>query len=234
MLASALRRSGTRLILVLSLATQGCSVASGAQSLQFPSLRPIDEAVSDASLVSFRRSLITALEKKDRQFVNQVVDPGIAVGFGPESGAAAFYAQWNLENPADPFWETLLRTLRLGGQFVDNRRLFCAPYVFTAFPSDLDAFDHYVVTEDNVALRSAADPRASIVRLLSYSIVKSTEFGGRASEWDSNGQEWTAIAVADDVKGYVPSAAVRSPLDYRACFERKGGVWKLTSFAEGD
>jgi hypothetical protein len=35
-------------------------------------------------------------------------------------------------------------------------------------------------------------------------------------------------------KGFVKAEFVRSPIDYRAIFEKKGRNWKLTAFVAGD
>ncbi len=35
-------------------------------------------------------------------------------------------------------------------------------------------------------------------------------------------------------KGYVSVKFVRSPIDYRACFEKKNGKWKMNTFVAGD
>jgi SH3 domain-containing protein len=188
-------------------------------------LQPVDEAASDPSFLEFRHRLMAALEKRDRTFVESIAAPDIFVSFGPDSGIAEFRRQWNLADPGDPFWPTMQRTLALGGQFRGPR--FCAPYVYTAFPDDLDAFDYYAVTTTAAPVRSAPDASASVLETLSYSIV-------RVLRTRRVGIGWVVVQLNDGRTGYVTSGEVRSPVDYRACFAKVGGAWKLTVFVAGD
>ena len=196
------------------------------------SLAPVDQASVDPSFELFRREFIAALNARDRKFVEGIVDPEILVSFGPDSGARAFLDRWHLTNPADPFWQTMLATVSLGGEFVSPQQ-FCAPYVYTAFPDDLDAADHFVVIVREAPLRSAPDATAGIVRVLSYNIVKRAESGGGAPKAGST-PPWVRVIAGNGPPGYVSSSDVRSPVDYRACFDRKGSGWKLTAFLQGE
>ena len=45
---------------------------------------------------------------------------------------------------------------------------------------------------------------------------------------------WYKIETLGGKKGFVSAEFVRSPIDYRACFEKKNGKWKMTAFVAGD
>ena len=85
---------------------------------------------------------------------------------------------------------------------------------------------------ETIASREILPPTtlpSSVIRLLSHDIVK------RAStHTDSRATAWVAVTLDDGLNGYVASGDVRSPVDYRACFTRIEGVWKLTAFVAGD
>lgn len=214
-------------LVVMSLAVQ-TGIASTAQTPQVRTLTPIDQASSDPSFAAFRRTFVAALVAKDRKIVEGAIDPEILVSFGPDSGARAFREKWNLENPADPFWETMLGTVSLGGQFLSSDQ-FCAPYVSTAFPEDLDAADHYVVIVRDARLRTTPQETAPVAAVLSYSIVRRAESAGQSA----GAPIWVPV-LAGKTPGYLLAKDVRSPLDYRACFDRRGATWTLSAFVRGD
>jgi hypothetical protein len=45
---------------------------------------------------------------------------------------------------------------------------------------------------------------------------------------------WIRVTVPGGRSGYLLREQVRSPIDYRALFERRGGQWRLTVFLAGD
>lgn len=187
-------------------------------------LRPVDEGTIDASFAAFRSALIAALKDSDRQFIERIIDRNISVSFGPDDGEAEFRKQWNLRDRSGPFWKTMLDTVSLGGQFV-TRDQFCAPYVYTAFPPDLDASSHVVVLRENVPLRRAAALDSAEIATLDYSILRRVDA--------APGSAWTRV-MAGAQEGFVPSAMIRSPVEYRACFDRAATGWRLTAFISGD
>jgi hypothetical protein len=45
---------------------------------------------------------------------------------------------------------------------------------------------------------------------------------------------WRRVRLGDGRIGYMGSGDLRSDIDYRAIFERRGGRWLLTVFVAGD
>lgn len=199
-------------------------------------LKPVDQASQDPSFVAFRATLLEAAKRRDAQAVLSVVDAKIINGFGGQDGITNFRKQWKPENPGSPLYDTLIRMLSLGGTWsdVDGRKEFCAPYVFSAFPQDMDAFTHVVVIADGASLLSRPASGAPAVARLSYDILaidplKSIEVKGSPGKYS-----WYRAKRADGKAGFVQARYVRSPIDYRAYFARVGGQWRMRVLVAGD
>ncbi len=197
---------------------------------QVGKLYPIDEAAKDPSFFVFRARLLKAIQKRDSAFLLTVVDPKIANNFGGDDGLANFKRIWHPERLTSPVWTELLSALVLGGKF-DKDQSFAAPYLFNAFPEELDAFVHSAIIEGGVRVRREPNSQGAVIRTLSFDIVKLGEGEPKRS---ADKREWIPVVLADGQKGYVASEYIRSPIDYRAFFEKKNGKWLMTAFIAGD
>jgi hypothetical protein len=130
----------------------------------------------------------------------------------------------------------LLIVLTNGGKFIKEgkNKLFCAPYIFTDFPEDLDAFEYQVIFGENVNLRFRPDAAAEVTAQLSYNVVKVDYENSIGDGGEPATYSWLKIETLGGKKGFVSAKYVRSPIDYRACFEKKNGKWKMTTFVAGD
>jgi hypothetical protein len=53
--------------------------------------------------------------------------------------------------------------------------------------------------------------------------------------WKGNqNRYWRRVKTEDGESGYVAARDVRSPIDYRAAFEKVDGRWMMTFFVVGD
>lgn len=195
---------------------------------------PVDEAKKDQSFFAFRTKLVEAAKKRDIKFVLSVVDRNIKNSFGGNDGIAEFKKAWKINSPTSEFWGEFLPVITGGGSFIKDgsNKLFFAPYTFNSFPENLDAFSHSVILGNKVSLRSKADTNAPVVVNLSYNIVEILE-----SIKDRNNSEkvsWYEVKTLGGKRGFVKAEFVRSPIDYRAGFEKKNGKWKMTIFVAGD
>ncbi|NJM52183.1 MAG: SH3 domain-containing protein [Blastocatellia bacterium] len=109
-----------------------------------------------------------------------------------------------------------------------------APYLFTNFPEDIDAFEYQAVFGNNVNLRSKPDINSSIVAVLSYNIVKTDWENSVKSKSNENEFLWVKIKTLGGKTGYIKPEFVRSSIDYRAGFDKIRGKWTLTFFLAGD
>jgi len=134
---------------------------------------------------------------------------------GQQSVASAFrgsYAGWNL------YWS----------------QTFCAPYVYSKFPSALNAFEYEVIISKSAAVRVRPSATAPIIETLSYDIVEVDydhsvrDAGGRAN------YKWLKVTTPSGQTGYLARADLRSRIGYRACFEKLDGAWKMVVLVAGD
>lgn len=77
----------------------------------------------------------------------------------------------------------------------------------------------------NVPLYDAPSLEASVLKRLSFEILVLQD-----SE-----QEWQAVKTSEGLAGFIQKRFLRSPIDYRACFNPDdGGAYKMTLFIAGD
>lgn len=204
-------------------------------------LYPVDEAAKDPSLVAFRNKLLCAAQTRDIEFVLSVLDPEIVNSFGGDEGIEGFKRIWEPEKPDTRLWHTLAVVLAMGGSYYsaeqtrhtpDPRPEFSAPYVFSRWPGEFDAFEHAAITGKNVNLRSEPSARAPVLAKLSYEIVKLDGYLPSVRERES--ASWVKIKTQAGLTGYVSRRFIYSPIDYRARFVKREGKWRITSLVAGD
>jgi hypothetical protein len=200
-------------------------------------LRPVDEAPKDASFLAFRTKLVAAVKRRDAAYVLSVVDPRIRNTFGDDDGIRYFKRFWKIETRTSKFWDEFAPVIENGGVFSTEGgiKTFAAPYTYTSFPADLDDFAYAAVVGSDVNLREQPSLQAKTLARLSYNVVK-VDFDGSVQR---PGDElyrysWLKVETLGGLKGFVKEEFVRTALDYRAIFEKKGGRWKLTAFVAGD
>ena len=201
-------------------------------------VKPVDEGKLDPSFAAFRAKLIDAAERRDAKFILSILDPKINLSFGGQQGIADFRSMWKVESGGKEFWAEFLPVIKNGGTFVRENgkrtNLFYAPYTFNTFPEDLDGFEHFAIFGSKVNLRESPDSESKIIARLSYNVVKhEPDLLGRGGETGKVGG-WQKVKTLGGLVGYVRSEYVRSPIDYRAGFEKKRGVWKMVTFIAGD
>jgi hypothetical protein len=199
---------------------------------------PVDEGKSDASFSAFREQTLQAARRRDAKYILSIVDAKIHNTFGDSNGIQEFKKMWKLDRPNSEFWDEFLAVLSNGGNFVKEAdmkyKMFQAPYTFTVFPDDLDAFEYHAIFGSNVNLRSRPEASAPIVASLSYNVVKVDFPNSVENKTRPNDYQWLKVETLGGQKGFVQAKYVRSPIDYRAIFEKKNGKWKMTAFIAGD
>jgi hypothetical protein len=214
-----------------ALSVLACLVAPSSAGAQGRKLMPIDEASQDKTFETFRNRLLEAAKNRDSKFVMSVVHPQIRNSFGDNGGAREFRKKWKPESPDSELWNELVEILSLGGAFrkAGKGRDFWAPYVYSNFPEDVDAFEYVAVTGQNVNVRQKPDPASPVISALSYDLVKAPEglSGNEAAGW-------IKIVTPGGKEGFVSAQFVRSPVDYRASFTKVKGKWMLSALVAGD
>ena len=190
-----------------------------------PQLLPVDEASTRPDFFSFRAGLQRAIARHDAAALMAVVHPQIKNSFGGDDGVDNFRTMWKVDEPQSEVWDVLGTVLALGGSFHDADT-FVAPYVFSRWPDQFDAFEHVAVIGSSVRVRSQPDTTSSPIDTVSFAILPIAR--ERADQ-----EGWTAVQI-DKAVGYISSAYVRSPIDYRAIFRFEAARWRLVTFVAGD
>lgn len=194
---------------------------------------PVDEGKKDASFVSFRQKLTDAVKIRDKKFILGILDRNIMNSFGGSGGIKEFKETWKIDSPKSEFWNEMLTVITNGGVF-SSKNTFAAPYSFDKFPKDLDAFEHQVIFGSNVNLRSRPESSSKLISQLSYNVVKLDYENSVKEKTAEDKYLWLKVETLGGKKGFVHAKYVRSPIDYRAIFEKKNGKWKMTAFIAGD
>ncbi len=201
-------------------------------------VKPVDEAKMDASFAAFRTKLISAAERRDSAFILKIIDPNIKLSFGGDEGIEDFHRMWKIEDKNSVFWAEFLPVIKNGGSFVrDGKKrlnLFYAPYSFSSFPDDLETFEYALIIGKGVNLRNKPSMDGAVVGTLSYTVVK-PHYDPEGSDNDKTSPTaWVRVETLGGKTGYVSAQYVRSPIDYRAGFEKKRGAWQMVTFIAGD
>lgn len=215
---------------------------------QNPTFAPRDESYQDASLNTFVKQLLEAIDKRDQSFLYSVINIDVAGERGVAGGVEDFKQEWNADKDSSMMWPLMQRAIELGGVFLHDtndltgRYQFVFPYVYD-LPLDIED-DYYsigVITGKNVNLREGPGTTAPIKSKLTYDVIWYLETN------DQNGQttsgtnpfgepEWYQIATYDrQQQGWVNWKYVYSPMSYRLfLFKNVQGVWNISAFLAGD
>jgi hypothetical protein len=194
----------------------------------------VDEGANDPSWARFRARLLDAAEKRDQQFVLGIVDARIR-NISDRDGIAEFRKLWEPQSAASPLWTELPKLLFLGGVFVKRERgsyEFCAPYVYYKWPDNVTGDVSGAIIASEVLLKANPAANAPTLQTLSYDLVKVLDWEVADEDKDSK-QMWTKLQTGAGI-GYVPEEQVRSPLEYRACFVKRGSSWRMTGLEVGE
>jgi len=222
-----LRLTARMLFLMLVLASYSAPLRS-----QEGKIEPHDEALTDVSWAVFRARLLTAIEKRDRQFVLSVLDPNIRNGAEAPRGIAEFRKQWELDSNSGVFWSLLPSALSVGSAYLERgkgRRELCAPYVLGKWPASVDPSVYGVISARDTMVKAGPSWDTDTLTRLSYVIVRVTDWEVPDLEPGFK-QNWVRIRLLKEGTGFVPEEQIRSPVEHSACFIRTANGWRMTVF----
>ena len=214
--------------LALALAASGAALAPQAQVAFLP---PVDEGAADASFVAFRGRLLAAAAARDTAAVLAAFTPEATVSFGGEAGPEGIRELWFAPEASGDFFAELVRTLGMGSA-VDGG-IVSAPYLFTRFPADYDAFEHVAVVGEEVRVRNAPTLSGGVLASLTHAVVPSA-YGPGVEPVRADGYTWVPVRLANGERGWVADVFVWSPIGYRIGFEKAGSTWRALYFVAGD
>lgn len=200
-------------------------------------IEPIDESISDKSLVNFISKLKSVLNKKDTAQLFKMIDDSIVVSHGGGLyGKTEFRNEWGLNEPnASKIWTEMNKLISYGGAW-DQDDEFGKHFVIPYYQSDkilgkIDyEFDWYrtaITTIENVKVFKTASPKADVIDSLNYSLV----------ELISNSPKSTfqKIKILDNnLIGYVYSSQINYLSERTIVLVKKGENWKIVAFAPYD
>ncbi len=186
-------------------------------------LMPVDDAAKQPEFFTFRARLQSAVARHDIDAIVGMSSPGIRQSFGGDGGTASWRRALSEANGR--IFGDLAEVLALGGTFTSAEQ-FVAPYVYSMWPEDIDAFSYVAIVGDRVAVRAEPSARSALVTTLSYALVPV----GPAGEKDG----MSHVELVDGRRGFVATRFMRSSVGYRALFTRANGQWLLAAFVAGD
>jgi hypothetical protein len=120
-------------------------------------------------------------------------------------------------------WKELGDALRLGCSM--KAGVATAPSFQDQLGGERDPYETLIALPGAV-LRERPTERSAVLRRLKWHLLM------RDGIWD--GRPWVRVKLADGRRGYVHEKMARSPIDYRAWFDRRGGRWRMAGFLAGD
>ncbi|MGH1437346.1 MAG: SH3 domain-containing protein [Lewinella sp.] len=204
-------------------------------------INPADGAPKDTLFFLFREQLKTIVANKDIFALLPFVSENIKTGFGAEGGLQDFIRMWELDSPDkipnSTLWPTLESLLALGGQFhnYDKAPYFEAPYLGPCWPHTAEPYEFGAVIGAGVRLRSSPGLSTKIIKTLSYDLVEYLETTPTQETIGGETHPWIKVRLADGMEGFLYGKFYRSPLDFRAGFQKnEAGQWQMVLLVAGD
>jgi len=200
-----------------------CTNITYAQSLGV--IYPFDDSEKDIDFGRFVSKLKFALVNKDVSFVQDIIDDDIQFSFGIES---MFLQEWQIENSNSELWNLLLSLVNLG--FVKNYEQGIIGYSFpyywghSVFDNPLIECNGLIVVKSDVKVYDSPDYNSKIIGTSNYDVFLEKE----------RNDNFTKIQFTKTKIGFIQNDALRNICDYRGCFVKKSGKWKLVWFIAGD
>jgi hypothetical protein len=194
--------------------------------------RPVDESAQDTSFARFRSSLLDAVQRRDTTFLYSVLAAEIKNSFGGDDSISGFRRLWKPDSPDSRVWDVIARLFQLGA--TREGEAFVAPYVYSKWPQDLDAFENAAIVSERAIVRALPNDTAQALGTLSYEIVPAREWVGLEENGAHGPHTWAHVRLGAARLGWVKGADVYSPVGYRAFFEKRNGAWKMVILVAGD
>jgi hypothetical protein len=208
-------------------------LSAGVALAQPVKLAPVDEAAGDATWTRFRARLIDALTKRDHKFVDSIVDRKIR-NISGNDGIVQFRKLWELQKADSPLWNELPKALFLGSARAkhEGAEEICAPYVYFKWPANAPDDANAAVIAKEAIVQSRPSSASPALATLAYDLVEVKDW--EVSDEDKTSRQiWVAVKTASG-NGYLPQEQVRSPLEYRACFVKRDGNWRMSGLEVGE
>lgn len=214
-----------KLTLILSASSLSAAVPITPAAAATTSFAPIETCDREPGARQFRAALARATEVRDSAALVLLAASDVKLDFGNGAGREELSRRLAGEEGAK-LWRELDRILPLGCALQDDNLVM--PSIFAQDLGEIDPFEVMLVTGSNVALRSGPSAAAKRIGKLSWVFVEPLS-------GDDFEHPFRKVRVhGGGPTGFVATAYLRSPLDYRLVAGRKGREWQIDSFLAGD
>lgn len=200
---------------------------------------PVDEADEDAELERFRSEVVSAAKRRSLDGLVALASRETKVDLEP----VAARLTRDFTEIVQPPWDQFIGALELGGTFtttrdaVRGRREFCAPYVYSDFPSALPTWAETgllpsAIIKPNTPVYERPTTSSPVMGRLGYAIVESiSSIAAEASTPPDRGWASVTLTMFPTTRGYVSGDAIRSPDDWHVCFAKESVGWRISRFS---
>jgi len=187
-------------------------------------LPPVDQCTADPSFVEFRSDLRRTIRRRDAKGLLAVVADDVHASLGGHVGKRDFIELWSLNQRSESkVWAELDKALLLGCSMRGG--VPTIPSLGDQLDPGRDPFETLVALPGAVLRRAPRDTSGAVTRL-QWDVLTISK------PWD--GGAWVAVRLDNGRRGFVLWARTRSPIDYRAWFQKRGGRWLIAGFLAGD
>jgi hypothetical protein len=183
---------------------------------------PRDTCGAVEGAAQFREGLAAAVAARDADALIALAADDIELDFGGGAGTAELRARL----AASPeLWEDLDKLMPLGCAANDQGGV-SIPWYFEQDIGNLDVFEAWLVTAEDVPVLRSADRKADRITTLSWDFVEILNFDPEI--------EYQPVKLPDGTLGYIATGKLRSLIDYRLIASGRNGRWRITAFIAGD
>jgi hypothetical protein len=186
---------------------------------------PRNECTRLPGAPAFRDALAAAVARRDVEALARLAAPRVKLDFGGGAGRNSLRRHMR-GSEGSVRWRALSRLLPLG--CAASHGELTLPWFFAQDLGDLDPFNVLLATGAKVAVYPRARASVKPVGQLAWQLVKPL------ASFDQTQAFQQVQLVGGALTGYVATAQLRSPVDYRLTATRTSGNWRITSFIAGD
>lgn len=193
-------------------------------------IKPFGNWHDDAPLARLLAKLVMAAGAEDFNPFIEAMTPDATASFGGDVGPEGFKRVYGIGQLNSPFWNEFYEAVRLGGVFI-QADLFIVPYTSGDLPETADPYLSVIAIGKQTLLYAEPKEGAKVVADVTHQLLEQLDI--EPADLEKTGPDYLRVK-ADAGEGYVKVDGVRSPLDYRAVFQKIAGEWKLVAFVAGD
>lgn len=216
-----------RKLIAIAALTAGLALTAAAAPVV---IAPPESGKADGALNTLVETLVKAAEAEDFAPFEAAMTPDATASFGGDYGPEGFKSAYGIGQPGSPFWPEFLKAARLGGVFLQDD-LYTLPYTAGDLPETADPFLSVIAIGDKTLLYAEPKEGAAVIADVTHQLLEQIDI--EPADLEKTGSDYVHVK-ADAGTGYVKVSEVRSPIDYRAVFQKIDGVWKLVAFVAGD